>query len=548
MESKWPALFVFYVLVLEALMPSPAFSKVPARPGPDPYGPKRVEVSTAPNYPQAIGDTQSFEQISNVRVSFTSSTVTLSVDVAIKNGILDSYQNGEFLNAWIDWNGDQVFTDDERIMHQFQVPSSAPGSITFTVTSPIPQVKGFLPFYMRVILAYGIDQPSSGEWERGSVRDFLILDVNSEPQPSPTDLKVGLDYKSETVSDMAHIWTIVNPNAFKPQTATSVLYEDGNEIAHKDFPVAPGDHKVTFAAGRQLDFTKKYTIKAFIDRNTPKEKLSKNEFDLTLFRLRITAPADATILTITPAPAMPVINATVKVEGLNPDPTPTTNFNWGIRVRYTDHGRNDETTVQQQNVQGGNWTPNFQTDIVGGKVKLVVLAIVENQKVNAIKFESDGIEINGSNPTKAAMKGRLGAVENQVIGYRESTFRQFLQNGQPVFGTPKGFGIMQLDTPAPTKTQIWNWQENIDQGLNIIGQKKAAARTFENKEISQKGATAFTANQFQLEWWQRYNGGRHWKGWINGQWVKQPNTGYSDAVNGIFQQVEAGTPPAGWND
>ena len=68
------------------------------------------------------------------------------------------------------------------------------------------------------------------------------------------------------------------------------------------------------------------------------------------------------------------------------------------------------------------------------------------------------------------------------------------------------------------------------------------------QDCLQRGRNALTANQFQLEWWQRYNGGRHWKGWINGQWVKQPNTGYSDAVNGIFQQVEAGTPPAGWND
>jgi hypothetical protein len=33
---------------------------------------------------------------------------------------------------------------------------------------------------------------------------------------------------------------------------------------------------------------------------------------------------------------------------------------------------------------------------------------------------------------------------------------QFDNTDLPLFGPPRGFGVMQLDTPIPTGNQIWN--------------------------------------------------------------------------------------------
>jgi hypothetical protein len=151
---------------------------------------------------------------------------------------------------------------------------------------------------------------------------------------------------------------------------------------------------------------------------------------------------------------MPEIKATVAVEGLTPDPTANTKFRWGTVVRYRDNKRNDETSVIEKDVQGPDWKPDFKGQVVGGTMQFVVDATLEGQLVDAELTEAANVKIRGTNPAKAAIKGRLGPVENQVISFKESRFRQFRDNGDPLFGPPNGFGVMQIDTPPATKTEI----------------------------------------------------------------------------------------------
>jgi hypothetical protein len=78
---------------------------------------------------------------------------------------------------------------------------------------------------------------------------------------------------------------------------------------------------------------------------------------------------------------MPVINAEVRITGVNPDPTVTTTFEWMVQMRFdaTDcpfgrNVRNNPIKVDiKQQVQGGNFGPVFNV-IRGGTLALVVRA------------------------------------------------------------------------------------------------------------------------------------------------------------------------------
>jgi hypothetical protein len=157
--------------------------------------------------------------------------------------------------------------------------------------------------------------------------------------------------------------------------------------------------------------------------------------------------------------------------------------------------------------------------------------------------------IRGVNPTKAEVKDRLSGINAQVTAYRESRFRQFDTSGLPLFGPPNGFGIMQLDTPAATARQVWDWKTNVDAGIALFSAKANDARTYPAR-VRQKypDASDFTSAQLRLETYQRYNGGAYWK-WddINKAWVKSPPNSYADESVSIETAVMSGNPPADWS-
>jgi hypothetical protein len=51
----------------------------------------------------------------------------------------------------------------------------------------------------------------------------------------------------------------------------------------------------------------------------------------------------------------------------------------------------------------------------------------------------------------------------------------YTPNCHPDSGGTYGWGIMQLTNPAPTKNQMWNWQENVDRGVEIMTMHRNAS-------------------------------------------------------------------------
>jgi hypothetical protein len=218
-------------------------------------------------------------------------------------------------------------------------------------------------------------------------------------------------------------------------------------------------------------------------------------------------------------------------------------------VEYISHGRADR--IETQGVLTNGSFLDFGNAIQGGTLRSSVEAPVRElygeHRHLTLHFESAN-EIVGSNPSKTDIRAHLGSIEAQVTAYRESRFRQFDLAGQPVFGLPNGFGVMQPDPPSASE-QIWDWKANIDEGLARFAVKANDAAGYPARVRRQfPKATDFTAQQLGLETYQRYNGGAYWQWDDQAQkWINNPPNSYADESFRIENLVRAGTPPGDWN-
>lgn len=128
---------------------------------------------------------------------------------------------------------------------------------------------------------------------------------------------------------------------------------------------------------------------------------------------------------------------------------------WRIGIQYSGNGRSDSDSFP---VGGSTTLPSMQTwathSDFGGSHRGGTATIryrYSNQPERSFSFQ-----IRGTNPTEADVKGKVGNSPwflSRLIR-QESAFRQF--NGQdPLFGSPNGWGMMQID-PPPGPQEIWN--------------------------------------------------------------------------------------------
>lgn len=269
------------------------------------------------------------------------------------------------------------------------------------------------------------------------------------------------------------------------------------------------------------------------------------------------APLDYELLTdfgplpvveyITEQPKLPTLPVSLV---LNPGNLRLVDLAYAAWIEYNDHGRADKSVVIQGKSGSLNFSLNFGGVIMGGVVTLRIGAVVRspNGQLSVIKntFLSS---IRGRNPSKEVIRNRLNSIELQVTAFRESSFRQFDADGQPLFGPPRGFGIMQIDTPPATSEQIWNWTANVDAGRALWELKARDAETYPSRVRAQGNPAArdFVAAELRLETYQRYNGGAYWK-WdpIAQQWTKSPPNGYADASFELETEIQTGKTPPGW--
>jgi hypothetical protein len=232
-------------------------------------------------------------------------------------------------------------------------------------------------------------------------------------------------------------------------------------------------------------------------------------------------------------------------------------------AEYSDHGRADQSSTLNVNATAsdGSFTINWGATVQGGRLvydRQMVVKHIPSGQTRTYPFHATRGDIRGQNPDKAAVKARLGALEHQVIAYKESVPKwcQFGLDGLPVFGPPNGFGIMQLDnSPTPTARQIWDWKQNVDAG---IAKYDSGAHTvgqhYKNIKNQHPTLPDLTVDQLKRATYQYYNSGNNGFYWIASadgkNWIKNPDavfTSYGDDAVRIENLVKAGTPPPEWN-
>lgn len=219
-------------------------------------------------------------------------------------------------------------------------------------------------------------------------------------------------------------------------------------------------------------------------------------------------------------------------------------------IEYTDHSRQDRSDQFSISSSSLDTVLNLDHLMVGGIIHITIdlpLRLVNGTTMTK-QLVSNGT-ITGENPSKATIQSELGSDELRVIAYKESRFRQFGSDSLPLFGPPRGFGVMQIDTPPATYRQIWDWKENVRAGKALLELKKREVdQHYRNIFAAHPTAPQLSADQSLLALFQYYNGGHYWK-WNESKsaWEKLTNSPYADDAKRIYDQVKAGSFPTDWN-
>ncbi|MGW7386563.1 hypothetical protein [Streptomyces sp. NPDC054794] len=238
-------------------------------------------------------------------------------------------------------------------------------------------------------------------------------------------------------------------------------------------------------------------------------------------------------------PAMPVIACQAQITGIAPDPTPTTAFDWLIEIiepqkrgSCASAGVFCGSHEFGRGVVGGAWKPSL-VEFRGGEARIRVTTTVGGVPLEA----ETRVAIIGANPPRAEIHKMCGGAATDIarIACHESGMEQFQSNGFPKLGPGGDTGVMQLCNPAATCDERWNWRANVQKGIALFNQHKAAARQYldmhkiDSKWPNDKGMT--NDQVLQREAIKRFNGGVYWT-WdeTKAMWMAKPAGDYTDKV------------------
>jgi hypothetical protein len=148
------------------------------------------------------------------------------------------------------------------------------------------------------------------------------------------------------------------------------------------------------------------------------------------------------------------------------------------------------------------WNIDFGNDICGGTAYLFYRH--DNGRTDTIIFY-----IRGTNPTETQIRHYLTQQRYDAYWFlikiirQESSLHQFgvgtnytigwktgrnNASGEPLYGPPRGFGLKQLDNwgnnQHATPQHLWNWQVNIDAGVEILREKQNAVNRIRTEQSS----------------------------------------------------------------
>lgn len=255
---------------------------------------------------------------------------------------------------------------------------------------------------------------------------------------------------------------------------------------------------------------------------------------------------DLGVLQISELPEMPKIDLDVKIEGMSPDPTPSTLFTWVVSITFV---AADACTCGKPGVQfddgftvpsilGGRFSPIFPW-IRGGSLTVGTRARVYDTWVESIFYA----RVIGTEPAWSKISPVLETdIMRRLARHESGGGHQFevdpntSANGiVPVFnrGRDGGVGLLQV-TPVDSvqkandpgyKDAVWNWRSNIQQGKQIFSGHRSAAQTYLNAhKVNGRypnngdpqgpvriGSGVGDETVLLWETIQRFNGGTHWQ-------------------------------------
>jgi hypothetical protein len=196
-----------------------------------------------------------------------------------------------------------------------------------------------------------------------------------------------------------------------------------------------------------------------------------------------TVSANSTIY-INSTPALPLVASLVPGQ---PGVPLSGNATWEMDIDYAGPGAYQYScTLTATTAANGSWSigGTFGGQFCGGSA--VVKGTYQGHTATL------AFTILGQNAPAATVKSTLGASPwfiQQLANSESPGYLQFQSNGQPVYGAPNGFGIMQLDYHNNVY-ELWTWTTNVGDGLSLNTSNGTAAATF--------WASQLTA-------WQKYN-------------------------------------------
>lgn len=185
-------------------------------------------------------------------------------------------------------------------------------------------------------------------------------------------------------------------------------------------------------------------------------------------------------LTINTVPNMP--NLVLSVNGGSSCDT----VSYAVAVSYSDRAgyTTDATYVEQDEPGDQSVTVSYFGVLEGG------VATVSWQFDGVNQSSTLGFFINGSNPQNSDVDAYVSSgpwfIRNLIN--HESGYQQFDGFGNPIWGSPDGIGLMQLEPPARASLDqdFWSWPANLADGLSWLNNtKKGPAYNSWNNELQQ---------------------------------------------------------------
>ncbi len=177
---------------------------------------------------------------------------------------------------------------------------------------------------------------------------------------------------------------------------------------------------------------------------------------------------------ISAAPQMPNIQAQLVGAASG------TSVNWALQFTY----QPGDGVSYNGNFSGSTngsamWTVPWSTSFVGGNGTFTAT-------YNGVPATFPFV-VQGTNPAATAIDSYIGGQSGPwfwpLIISEESAYQQF-SGGKPLFGAPHGFGLSQVD-PPPSVYDLWNWQQDLADGLAQLNSKQSGAFTFWSNQVNQ---------------------------------------------------------------